>query len=146
MSTCCTPSSTSPQNPLITLWTNVCQKTTSQMRTLRIQWHTWITAGRVHCQTSAAVESIKDKLKRGLCRRQSICYPPSIEAYLFPLRSKLCVLRKNEERRPVCLGGTLLSVDATKGAQDEWWAQQISRAHFHTVHQGTATASRSENL
>lgn len=62
-----------PANPLITLRTNVSQKTTSQMRTLRIQWHTWIKADCVHCQTSAAVENIKDKFNCGLCQRESIC-------------------------------------------------------------------------
>lgn len=37
MSTRCASRSASPTNPLITLQTNVCQKTTSQTRTLRIQ-------------------------------------------------------------------------------------------------------------
>ena len=83
-----------PTNPLITLWTNVCQKTTSQMRTLRIQWHTWIKAGRVRCQTSAAVENIKDKLDSGRCQRESICCSRSIGATLFLFHSKLCERRK----------------------------------------------------
>lgn len=53
---------------------------------------TWIKAGRVRCQTCAAVENIKDKLNR--CQRESVCYRRSIGAHLFLLHSKLCVKGK----------------------------------------------------
>lgn len=71
-------------NPLITRRVNVCQKTTSQTRTQNLQRRTWITAGRVHCQTCAAAENIKDKFTPG--RRQRRNMLPSL------WRKRLCML------------------------------------------------------
>lgn len=77
-----------PTNPFITLSTNVCQKTTSQMRTLKIQWHTWIKAGCLGCQVSATVENIRENLKTGLCQNESICYLCSMRSLIsFPCTS-----------------------------------------------------------